>query len=52
NLGRYVERGKGILATEAVGYLDCVQLESRAKLIMTDSCVFFNNVASYECSIP
>lgn len=37
NLGRYVERGKGILATEAVGYLDCLQLESKAKLIMTDS---------------
>ncbi len=37
NLGRHVERGKGILATEAVGYLDCLQLESKAKLIMTDS---------------
>jgi len=37
NLGRYVERGKGISAVDAVGYLDCLQLESRAKLIMTDS---------------
>ena len=37
NLGRYVERSKGILATQAVGYLDCLQLESKAKLIMTDS---------------
>ena len=37
NLGRYIERGKGILAADAVGYLDCLQLESRAKLIMTDS---------------
>lgn len=37
DLGRYVESSKGILATEAVGYLDCLQLESKAKLIMTDS---------------
>jgi len=37
NLRRYVERDKGILAAEAVDYLDCLQLESQAKLIMTDS---------------
>ncbi len=37
NLARYVESSKGIFTTEAVGYLDCLQLESKAKLIMTDS---------------
>ncbi len=37
SLGRYIERRKGILAAEAVGYLDCLQLESKAKLVMTDS---------------
>jgi len=37
NLGRYIERRKGIIAAEAVGYLDCLYLESKAKLVMTDS---------------
>jgi len=37
SLGRYLERRKGILGAEAVGYLDCLQLESEAKLVMTDS---------------
>jgi len=36
-LWRWVARTQGILITEVVGCLDCLQLQSKAKLVMTDS---------------
>lgn len=36
-LWRWVARNQGILATEVVSCLDCLQLQSKAKLVMTDS---------------
>lgn len=36
-LWRWVARTQGILVTEVVGCLDCLQLQSKARLIMTDS---------------
>jgi len=36
-LWRWVARNQGILVTEVVGCLDCLQLQSKARLVMTDS---------------